>query len=39
MDFNNQDRQWFVTLRFAQGLSMGRQMLRFAQHDNASFGR
>jgi len=39
MIFNNQDRQGFVTLSEAKGLSMGTEMLREARHDNTGFGR
>jgi hypothetical protein len=39
MLFNNQDRECFVTLRSAQGLSMGTEMLRCAQHDSTGFAR
>ncbi len=49
MNFNKQDRECIVTLSVVSrspersegegSLSMGRQMLRFAQHDNSGFGR
>ena len=41
MIFNDQDRYnvQCVTLSEAKGLSMGTQMLRFAQHDIPGFGR
>jgi hypothetical protein len=38
MIFTNQDWECFVTLSAAKGLSMGTEMLRFAQDDSTSFG-
>ncbi len=38
-DFTNQDRECVVTLSEAKGLSMGKEMLRCAQHDSTDFGR
>jgi hypothetical protein len=39
MNINKHDRSGAVTLSAAKGLSMGGEMLRFAQHDNVGFGR
>ena len=40
MKFHNQNRQCVVTPPRSEGsVSMGTEMLRFAQHDNTGFGR
>jgi len=39
MSFNDQAQSYAVTLSEAKGLSVGREMLRFAQHDKSGFGR
>ncbi len=39
MSFTKQDREWSVTLSEAKGLSLGPEMLRFAQHDTSGCGR